>query len=166
MRKILLIGLLLVSVIGWGQRFPYPNSAHLTVGGEGGEMITDGSFASGSTYWGTTGGWTIGGGSGTFDDVTSGYISQTDGDMVSSIQPLTDYTLTFDISGTSGGGLYGRVCNAAATDCWTSLAEYSNGAISIPFTTGADVGDGGIAFNGDTAGDSGGSITNVSLTAD
>lgn len=134
-------------------------------------MIVNGTFAD-SSYWERREGfvgWTISGGVATYNDVITGIIEQPDSVMTASVQPSTAYTLTFDLTGTSGGGLYMKLTSCddgeGSVD-YTSLAERTTGSITIQFTTPADIRDGGIAIYASADGDSGGSIDNLVLTAD
>lgn len=133
-----------------------------------GEMISNGDFSGGSTDWVTTGGWTITGGAAVFDDVTTGQLDQLQADMASPLEANTAYTLTFSVSGTTGGGIYMtiRCATESGTITLVAFAEYNSGNKSVQFTTPADISDGGIRFVATTDGDSGATIDNISLTED
>lgn len=170
MKKLTIIILLFLPFLLYGQGMNVMHTSGKTrvvapAGFDGG-MITDGAFASGNTYWTEGANWVIAGGVATFDDLGTSGLSQSDGDMQSSIQNATAYTLTFTLTGTTGSGIYMRLRNAANNASYTNYAEYTNGEISIPFTTPADVQGGGIMILGSVDGTSGGSITNIRLTAD
>jgi len=102
MRRILFIGLLLVCAISYGQRFAFPNSAHLGAGEEnyGSNMITNGTFADASD-WTINSAYEISGGTLTYDNSLSNSTAyQVSSDMVSALESDSHYKLTFTIVGT------------------------------------------------------------------
>jgi len=162
LRKYLLILALLFPLVLNGQSILSGSVASITTGTASTEMISNGAFAS-ATDWTLDANWTIGSGVATYDKLGNTALIQTDADMVSSILPNTAYTLEFDVSGTTGGGIYMSIRIAAKTIIYVNITEYNNGHKVVNFTTPADVDTGGISFLGNTAGDSGGNIDNVSL---
>lgn len=130
-----------------------------------GNMISNGTFAS-STDWSVDGGWTIAGGFAVWDDATDGNLTQAAADMNAPVLANTAYTLTFDVSGTTGDGMYFGIKSANSVATYKANAQYNNGSKTVNFTTPADISVGGIRFTGSTLGESGGSITNLVLTAD
>lgn len=118
----------------------------------GSEMITNGAFADGSAWTAATG-WTIGTGVATYDDVNNAAkLSQIDGDMVISIEPLTTYRLTFTLNISSGNAqLY--FVNSAGSAVYKAIALYSvNGTKVVRFTTPASIAGGGLGILGYTGG--------------
>ena len=130
----------------------------------GGEMITDGDFPN-SDNWSTDDNFTVAGDSAAYDDVGNGYILQADGDMVSSIQGSTDYTLEFDIEIASGNANF-RIYNSELGVTYVATDDYADGHHVVGFTTAADVGAGGILFYAYTDSSNPFGIDNISLTAD
>lgn len=129
------------------------------------EMLTNGALTSG-TSWGQTGGFTLTSNAATFDDISNGGFYQLPADMVTNVSANTAYTLTFDVTGTSGGGIYMLISGSDNGDgpaTYVAIAEYTNGSKTVNFTTPADVLGGGLRFAASTAGDSGGTIDNISL---
>lgn len=166
MRKILLIFSLFICIQVSGQYPGIVAAGNRTTAPAGDvEMLTNGALTSG-TSWTAAGGFTLASNAATFDDVSAGSILQADADMVVSILPNTAYTLTFDVTGTSGGGIYINITSVDAgngTATYVGAAEYTNGSKTVNFTTPADVIDAGFRIGGLTAGDSGGTIDNLSL---
>lgn len=134
-----------------------------------GNIISNGTFDSASDWAITETAWTIGSGVATYGDVFTGTLYQLDEDLTTPLKANTDYTMTFDIAGTSGGGMYFRISTwdeGGGTAVLEPFTEYTNGAKTVNFTTPANIYDGGIAFGANTAGDSGGTIDNIVLTED
>lgn len=126
------------------------------------EMITNGTFGSSSNWW-VNGGWSIGSGVASFDDLTVGHLRQVDGSMVSSIQASTLYVLKFDISIASGGA-YIRIYNGDISIIYKAFATYTNGTNRIFFETPASVGVAGIDLYAITTSGAAFTIDNISLT--
>jgi len=165
MRKYLLILALLFPLLLNGQSILSGSVASIATGAASTEMLTNGTLTSG-TSWAQTGGFALTGNAATFDDVTNGSIYQLPADMITNVQANTAYTLTFDVTGTSGFGIYMNITsadNGDGTETFVAIAEYTNGSKTVNFTTPADVRGGGFRISASTAGDSGGTIDNISL---
>jgi len=169
MKKIFLLLSLFLTFQLNAQIFPgVIESQTVPAAAPGGEIITNGSLSS-ATAWTVSGGVTIGSGVVTFDDVTTGHLEQTEANLVTPILINTAYTLTFDVAGTSGGGLYLLISSYDSGDgavTYKAIAEYNDGSKVVNFTTPAVINDGGFRIYFSNAGDSGGTIDNISLTAD
>jgi hypothetical protein len=129
------------------------------------EMIRNGGFIN-SDYWTLGSGWTIASNKATYDKTVNSILGQATEDMVYSIEEFTAYTCTFTVSGTSGGGLYMSIRNSEGIHSYVTFHEYNNGDKIVHFITDDLIGTAGFSFFGNIVGDSGGSITNVSLTKD
>lgn len=164
MRKLLILFLLCLTFELSGQVLSGVVSSP-SVGAASTEMLTNGALTSG-TSWSVTGGFTLASNAATFDDATNGSVYQLPADMITNVVANTAYTVTFDVSGTSGGGVYMLISGADNGDgpaTYVAIAEYTNGSKTVNFTTPADVLGGGFRFSASTAGDSGGTIDNISL---
>ena len=164
MKKILFLLSLFICIQVSGQ-YPGIVAASNRVTVSDGEMLTNGALTSG-TAWTVTGGWTLASNAATFDDVTNGLLNQFPASMVTNVVANTAYTLTFDVSGASGGGVYIKITSTDNGDGdvqYSAYAEYTNGTKTVNFTTPADVFGGGIRFQASTLGDSGATIDNISL---
>lgn len=175
MKKILVFLGLLLSIGVLGQQSIMINSTHRVAaaapaGGGDDNMLTNGTFDDAAGWTLSSAAWVISGGVATYDDTGNSKLEQFDADMAVSIQPNTAYTLTLDISGTSGGGIYfslRSVIDGSSDVLYKAAAEYTNGTgQTIQFTTPADIVDGGLSIGGLSAGDSGGVLDNLILTAD
>lgn len=112
---------------------------------QGAEMITNGGFTDASN-WGVAGGWAIGSGVASYDNAGgNSFLTQTDANMVSSLEASTLYTLEFDIvsTGASRFGLY----TASAEEIDAEI-DVITGHYVIEFTSPSGIGSGGIAFYG------------------
>lgn len=163
MRKILFISLLVcLSALSFGQGIM---GGTVASSGETGpvNIISNGTFDDGSD-WTAGGGWSIGSGVATFDDVTAGGLVQSDADMVSSIQTSTDYQLTFDITGGGGSGAYLLIRSANGNVQYISgFTYYAAGSYALDFTTPSDVSGGGIDFFAGTQASATYDIDNITL---
>jgi hypothetical protein len=157
MKKIMIGILLFTSVVCFGQRYPFSNSAHL--GGLGPELIDNGEFAS-SANWEMTAPWTIGSGVASYDDTGIGTLYQVDANMAGSMEGSTTYVLTFDVTAGGGTGLRFKITNYPGDDV-VAYANYATGSHEVEFTT-ASTNYTGIRFYASTDGDTG-TIDNVSL---
>lgn len=125
------------------------------------EMITDGDFPD-ATNWTEGTSWTISGGTANYDDVASGTIHQTDGQMVSSIIINTDYRLEFDLVIASGDGIM-HFNSSDLGIIYIAQAGYANGHHIIDFTTGADVGVAGFLIRARSSSSNAFTLDNVSI---
>jgi len=159
MRKILTLILLFVSLTTFGQRFPFANSAHLSMGTN---QISNGTFDDDSD-WEKTSGWTISAGVATYDGVDSYQsIYQTNDNMTTPIVGSTDYRLEFDVSN-AASSMRIRVRSALSEWDIEAADDYANGTHIVDFTSPSDVGTyGGIRLMAYNTGDSG-DIDNVTL---
>jgi hypothetical protein len=125
------------------------------------EILTDGDFSEGETYWTIVGGWTIADGVATYGDVVSSTFWQaiTSAD---SLQASTDYILTFDVTIASGNA-YMQFSNKAYTVTYVALAYYANGSHSVEFTTPANIFAGGFNIRGHTGSSGSFTLDNISL---
>ena len=97
-------------------------------------MISNGTFDNGDD-WTLTNGITITGGYLNCALVWQANVTQPAANMVQAMVPSTDYTISFDVSNSTGGGPRFLVLTEAS---WTTLvaeASYSDGSYSINFTT-------------------------------
>jgi hypothetical protein len=144
--KSILIILMLLPVPAFGQMVKTGVVTTRVVAAALSNMISNGTFDDG-TDWGIISNWTIGSGVASYDDVSSGYLYQTPGNMVVAIEANTAYTLEFDISISSGNAriLFGEI--GASVD-YIVAANYINGHHAINFTTPANIGSGGFLIQG------------------
>jgi len=166
MKKYLLILALFFPLLvsGQGLLSGVVGSIPALVGGDG-EMLTNGAFTSG-TSWTVTGGWTLTSNTAVYNKATNGTLYQTNAQMASSIVANTSYTLTFDLTGTSGAGIYMRLGSydeGSGGVYYNAGTEETNGSKTIIFTTPADIYSGGLVVLAYAVGDSGGTIDNLSL---
>ena len=161
MRKALILILLFVSVVAYGQRNPaaFHGSSHL---GENPELINNGTFDDGSN-WEMAAGWTITGGEAVYDDVDDyETIYQVDANMAGSMEASTTYTLKFDVTSGGGTGVRFKVTTyPAGVGNLIDAAYYTTDSYEVDVTTESSNYT-GIRFYAYTDGD-GGSIDNISL---
>jgi hypothetical protein len=133
-----------------------------------GEMISNGTFDSGDD-WTANAPWTIGSGVASHNNTAIEFLTQVDGDMLTSIQPNTAYTITFTVIMEEYWSMHLGFMNASEQVTYVSPAYYqvpageSSKTFSVNFTTPADLLGGGIAIRASTASTGAGSIDNVSL---
>ena len=143
---------------------PTTSTTSTTTESLGAEKITNGVFTSG-TSWGTSDGSVdYVSDRMNYDDVNNNvYGYQASGDMVSAVEVSTNYRITFDVSGTSGGGVNFQITNYDVGVAYIGYDDYTDGSYSLTFESAADLGvNFGIAFFFTSAG-SAGNIDNVSL---
>jgi len=135
-------------------------------GGGGSNMLTDGTLDSGATYWNFGTSWAFNTDHAEYDNLANGALGQADGDMQTSIELSTDYTLTFDLTVVSGTPRFG-IYNYALNKAYVSIrSSWSAGNNSIGFTTNSeDISGGGLSVYA-IAGEGEFEIDNLVLTAD
>lgn len=163
MRKLLIIlvlGLLFTQVNAQLQ-VPAVASSIQVGGGLGPEKITNGGFAD-ATSWSASAGVTISSGVCSFDGTSYQSLTQTDANMVTSLSINTDYTIAFDMSNSTGGGITVSIRDGSSGVTYVVSNTYPDGSYSIDFTTPADIGVGGVRFRvGSSSGT--GDMDNVSV---
>jgi len=151
MRKYLIIGLLFFSVIAQGQigRFPIYTAPVVVAAGCVGNMVSNGEFADGSD-WTANSGWTISGGVATNNDAVSGSkLIQASADMLGELFANTNYTISFDITISSGNANI-NIQSAASESNYLTFTDFANGHHSVDITTPGWIGSKGICFNVNT----------------
>lgn len=113
-----------------------------TMFGQGAEMLNNTTFTT-ANYWNTGTGWSIKDGTASYNASGIGFLSQSNANMVSSIQPSTTYTLSFELYLQSG--VVGITVMSGDykiyLDKW-----FNNGQNVFEFTTPTDIGIGGLFF--------------------
>jgi len=149
MKKLLILILLFLPIVVSAQIGRYPfYTAPVVSAPAVSNMVTDGTFDSGPD-WGTAG-WVVSSGSISFDgSSTYGSFWQATNYMIAPIATSTSYTLEFDI--VSDGTELTVLCTSMDY-YYIGSTNYTTGHITIPFTTGESIGDGGfrIKSNGDS----------------
>jgi len=133
MRNYLLILALLFPLVLSGQSILSGSVASITTGAASTEKLTNGELT-GGTSWAQTGGFALTGNAATFDDATNGSFYQLPASMVTNVVANTAYTVTFDVSGTSGGGIYMLISgsdNGDGPTTYVAIAEYTNGSKTV-----------------------------------
>jgi hypothetical protein len=167
MRRLLILFIILLSVGVNAQvgRYPVSNTSHL--GAAVANMLTDGTFDQGTTYWTPeTGAWTVSGGTASYDDTGTSALAQSDGDMQSSILANTDYIVTFTVSGLSAGTANIRLENSDGSVQYTSSIGYANGTHNVPITTPGSVSPAGLRYRASITSGSAFNLDNVSVIPD
>ncbi|MBN1414276.1 MAG: T9SS type A sorting domain-containing protein [Bacteroidales bacterium] len=105
------------------------------------EMLSDGEFSHGNTYWSTTGSWSISNDTARNIGYGWGRLKQLDSDLTMSMEANTTYTIQFDIvtDTLARFAIYSTDEKLYFTTAW-----YSNGHYMNEFTTPSDIGDGGL----------------------
>ena len=159
MKRLILILFAFICLTGYSQVVKSSVNYMAQSGGSppSGNMISNGTFDSGTDWALYNGSYVISGGVATYDDVTNDLIYQDSASMVTPLAPNTDYKLTFTIVNTTatlcyiffGNGLYHR---------YVAQTEYTTGTHTVYFTTPAA---GTLTPNGFQifAGDAGGAFT-------
>lgn len=131
-------------------------------------MISNGTFDSGTGWTETEDGFIISGGVASYDyNLGTDFIYQIDADMIGSIQPLAvSYTLTGDLNLTSGASAFIAIFSSDGNVTYSGWNTYTGTTISINFTTGSDVGIAGIRIGGNTGCSCTFTLDNIVLTAD
>ena len=106
-------------------------------------ILSNGTFDDGSD-WTAGANWSIGGGVASYDNGGTGNISQADGDMVSSVQINTDYTVQFDVTNLSGSNGFVSFNSSDAGVSYLGSQTITNGSMSFDFSTSSSVGIGGL----------------------
>jgi hypothetical protein len=167
MKKLLIILSFFLTLSLSGQIYPGVISSQGVSGGEDifceNNMISNGEFTDG-TGWTANTGWSIGSGVATNDDATMGSkLIQAAGDMVTNVVAGHNYTISFDITISSGNAHFGLISsddNAA----YANPADYANGHHSVDFTAPGWVSAGGLGINVDiTETDNSFTIDNICL---
>jgi hypothetical protein len=144
MKKLLiLISCLLLAVVAQGQMIirANPQARAQVATPAGSNMVTNGTFASG-TAWTLSSSYTIAGGVLVFDNVTTATAVQSDVEMITPMETETDYTISFDI--VDGTGSYVSIRNAANNVVYVAGAVRGVGSYSFDITTGDNLQGGGI----------------------
>lgn len=170
MKKIFILIGLFLTLTASGQILP---GVVASQGGTSGppppsNILRDGTFANGLTYWlETDGTFDIGGGIASYTNVGYGVIAQDQGDMISGVEINTAYTLTFDLTISSGQANF-RLRNYNGAVNYNSSSYTVNGGAGqhIHFTTPADIDGGGFRITGQPFGDNAWTIDNLILTKD
>jgi len=127
-------------------------------------IIINGCFTS-SDNWGTsTGNWTIGSGVASYNDLASSRIFQTQANMGTGIVINTAYTLTFNLTMTTGTIANLAITSSSEAAGYVTAANYNTGLITLNFTTPANIDTGGIGIRASAGGSNGTfTIDNVKL---
>jgi len=161
MKKLLLLitGLLLLFSVE-GQILRYSNYTAPT--NQSTNMLANGTFDSGD-YWSTSNTWSIGSGVATCATSASpSALYQIGTDMITDLEPSTNYTISFDIV-SSSPGIWFRILNGSGTVTFVEGTYYTTGHYSLDFTTASDLTIGGIRFYTYTDEANPGTIDNVTL---
>jgi len=164
MKKLLLLitGLLLLFSVE-GQILRYSNyTAPIPDSNQSTNMLANGTFDSGD-YWSTSNTWSIGSGVATCATSASpSALFQIGTDMITDLEPSTNYTISFDIV-SSSPGIWFRILNGSGTVTFVEGTNYTTGHYSLDFTTASDLTIGGIRFYTYTDEANPGTIDNVTL---
>ena len=135
--------------------------APASAGGLGPEKLSNGALTSG-TDWDDDGEFVLTNDEAQFPDGgVFSYVWQLSGDMVSSVETNTDYTLTFVVSDCSGTMLL-QFMETSSSISYISETTYANGTHELEFTSPADIGSGGLSIRTQVGGDAG-NIDDISL---
>lgn len=163
MRKILILfGLFLTLAVSGQSLTPGIVASSGTAAAASPNMLSNGTFSSG-TNWTLSTGMTIAGGFLSYDDTQISTCSQTQAQMASPIVALTNYTLSFDIAISAGGTAFLQFYATDDNATYINAASYGNGHISIDFTTPAFVSVGGLTIWCSTAASYPFTISNIRL---
>ncbi len=158
-KQLLILSILFYGIVGYGQPLIIPGvveSGDISVV----NMISNGTFDN-DTDWTEGADWNISGGTANFDNGGTSDLVQDGLDMITAVQPFSDYTVEFDISNLTGSNGYFQIKSDDGSVTYVAQMSISNGSYSEDFSTG-DVGsDLGILIR--VADDGAFSIDNVIL---
>lgn len=158
MRRILILGLLFVSVLSYGQRYSMPNSGHIFTVNESSNMIYNGTFED-STNYQLSGNLSIDGGVLSYDNTGSISSVCSTQELSESMVASTGYTISFDVVSISPG-LYIYI-QSTANELLISADNYTTGSYSLDFTTPSELVSGYLRIK--VWGDADGTIDNLKL---
>lgn len=157
---ILIALLLLVSVEG--QILRYSNYTAPAEPGGVENLLNNGTFDSGD-YWFISNAASITGGVASItENVSLSLLYQTGENMISDLEPSTDYTISFDIV-SSAPGIWFRILNGNGVYTFVEGGYYTTDHYDLDFTTASDLTVGGIRFLIYTDESNAGTIDNIVL---
>lgn len=134
----------------------------ITISNQSTNMLANGTFDS-EDYWFTSYGWSIGSGvASCAENANPSTLTQIGTDMITDLEPSTDYTISFDIVSASPG-IWFRILDGSGVVTFVEATYYTTGHYSLDFTTASDLTIGGIRFFTYTDEENPGTIDNVTL---